>query len=173
MIRSTLFNIAFWTGFAGYLTILYPFALFFSQKQTAIIVYRRVTEWMLFCLKYIACINYEAKNINILKEQIKNGPVIIGCNHQSSWETLIFSIMLDEIAIVVKKELLSVPIAGLYFKRLDCIPIDRASPISSIKSILKYGKIAYEKKRSILIFPNGTRSSIDDHIEYKSGVFAL
>ncbi|MDR0744565.1 MAG: 1-acyl-sn-glycerol-3-phosphate acyltransferase [Holosporales bacterium] len=174
MIRSILFNISFWTAFGLYITIMYPFTLwFFSQKRTTIIVYRNIARLMLFCLKYISDIDCKISNIDILKFQLSKGPIIIGCNHQSVWETIIFATLFDELAIIIKKELLSVPIAGLYFRKLGCIPIDRSSPISSIKSIIKYGKIASEKGQSILIFPNGTRSTINENVEYKSGIFAL
>lgn len=173
MIRSIIFNIAFWPVFAGYITIAYPFALFFSQKQATVVVYRKIAKWMLFCLKHISGVGYEVRNIDVLREQLKKGVAIIGCNHQSAWETFAFAVIFDEVATVIKKELLRIPIAGTYFKKLGCIPIDRASPISAIRGLLKYGKIAREKKQSILIFPNGTRSSASEHVEFKSGIFAL
>jgi 1-acyl-sn-glycerol-3-phosphate acyltransferase len=98
---------------------------------------------------------------------------IIGCNHQSTWETFIFSILFDNLSIVVKKELFGIPIIGLYFRKLRCLPVDRSLPVSSIRSLLKYGKIANENNEIILIFPNGTRGASDGKFEYKSGVFAL
>jgi 1-acyl-sn-glycerol-3-phosphate acyltransferase len=114
-------------------------------------------------------IKYEIKNY----EKLPQGPFIIGCNHQSTWETFIFSVLFDELAIVIKKELLKTPIAGLYFRKLGCIPVDRTSPIVAIKTLLKYGKTANQNGKSILIFPNGTRASSNDDVEYKSGIFAL
>ena len=174
MIRAVLFNFVFWPFFGFYITLFYPITkFFFSQKQTFVIVYRKLARFMLFCLRYIEKIDCDIQNLDILKNQLIQGSVIIGCNHQSVWETMIFSTIFDELTIVIKKELLDVPVAGMYFKKLGCIPIDRSSPISAIKSLLKYGKIALQKKQSILIFPNGTRSSADEHVEFKSGIFAL
>lgn len=174
MIRAILFNLIFWPLFGLYITIFYPFTfLFFLQRQTFVIVYRKLAYLMLFCLKYIEKVESDIQNLDVLKETLKSGPVIIGCNHQSVWETLIFATIFDELTIVVKKELLNVPVAGLYFRKLGCIPVDRSSPISAIKSLLKFGKIAFKKQQSILIFPNGTRSSADEHVEFKSGIFAL
>jgi 1-acyl-sn-glycerol-3-phosphate acyltransferase len=128
---------------------------------------------MSFCLRRIVNIDFEIRNIERIKDTIGDSHFIIGCNHQSSWETLIFADIFDDLAVVVKKELLNIPIAGLYFRRMGCIPVDRKSPVSSIRSLLKYGKIANENNESILIFPNGTRSSVDEKAEYKSGVFSL
>lgn len=173
MIRSFLFNIIFWPAFGGLLTVMYPIIYFSSQKTSFKLVYRPGAKLLIFCLKYIAGIKCEFKNVEILKKTLEKSPVIIGCNHQSAWETFVFATLFETVSIVVKQELFSVPIAGLYFKKLECIPIDRSSPVKSIKSILKFGKIAFQKKQSILIFPNGTRQSPDEHTEYKSGVFAL
>ncbi|MDR0695786.1 MAG: 1-acyl-sn-glycerol-3-phosphate acyltransferase, partial [Holosporales bacterium] len=89
----------------------------------------------MFCLRVTTSIRYTIKNF----EKIPKGPVIIGCNHQSTWETFIFSLLFDELAIVIKQELLRKPIAGLYFKKLGCIPVNRASPILAIKTILEHG----------------------------------
>lgn len=172
-IRAILFNFIFWPIFCLHLTIMNPFAHFFSQKTTFRLVYRPVTKWLVFCLKYLASIKYKIENLDILKKTSDHTPIIIGCNHQSTWETLIFSLLFKEITVVAKRELFKLPIAGIFFKKLRCIPVDRSSPVSAIKSLLKHGKIAKENKQSILIFPNGTRSAEKDEIEYKSGVFAL
>jgi 1-acyl-sn-glycerol-3-phosphate acyltransferase len=148
---------------------MYPITYCSTSKRVWSTVYRPLTKYLLFCLKNIAKIKYEIKNY----DEVPQGIFIIGCNHQSTWETFIFSLLFDELAIVVKKELLKKPIAGLYFKRLECIPVDRASPVTAIKTLLKHGKSAVQKGKSILIFPNGTRASNNDNIEYKSGIFAL
>ena len=148
---------------------MYPITYFCSPKITLKLSYRPVTRWLLFCLKHLAKIDYTISGL----ENIPEGRFIIGCNHQSAWETFIFSILFDDLAIVIKKELLDKPIAGLYFKKLGCIPIDRSSPIKAIKTLLKSGSEAYKSGKSILIFPNGTRASADEHVEYKSGIFAL
>lgn len=169
MIRSILFNIIFYTFFILYITIMYPVTYFCSADMTLKLSYRPVTRWLLFCLKYLAKIDYKISGI----ENIPSGQFIIGCNHQSAWETFIFSILFDNLAIVIKKELLNKPIAGLYFKKLGCIPIDRSSPIKAIKTLMTSGFEAYKRGNSILIFPNGTRSSSRELVEYKSGIYAL
>ncbi|MBQ9334925.1 MAG: 1-acyl-sn-glycerol-3-phosphate acyltransferase [Alphaproteobacteria bacterium] len=169
MIRSILFNVIFYTIFILYIAIMYPITYFCSPKMTLKLSYRPVTKWLLVCLKYFAKIDYKITGL----DNVPAGQVIIGCNHQSAWETFIFSILFDNLSIVIKKELLDKPIAGLYFRRLGCIPIDRTSPIKAIKTLLKSGKSAYQAGNSILIFPNGTRASANEHTEYKSGIFAL
>jgi 1-acyl-sn-glycerol-3-phosphate acyltransferase len=173
LIRSVLFNLILWPALGIYLTLMYPFAYFLSKRFSFKFVYRMLTKILLFCLKHIVCIDYEIRNFEKVKEITKSTNVIIGCNHQSAWETFIFVLLFDTLSIVVKKELLRIPIAGLYFRKLECLPVDRSSPVSSIRSLLKYGKTANQNRENILIFPNGTRSSFDSVTEYKSGIFAL
>ena len=151
------------------MAILYPIVYFSSAETTLKLAYRPVTKWLFFCLKHFAKIDYKVLN----KDNAPEGQFIIGCNHQSAWETFVFSLLFDNLVPVVKKELLHKPIAGLYIKRLNCIPVDRESPVKAIKTLLKYSKVAYEAGKSILIFPNGTRSSDEEHTEYKSGIFAI
>ena len=169
-IRSLIFSILFWPLFILYITIMLPIAYFSSQQFVFVYIYRVCAKYLLFCLKYICNINYKIENQEYLQN---NTPIIIGCNHQSVWETFIFSLLFNELSIVIKKELLDLPIAGLYFRRLGCIPIDRSSPIVAIKTLVKSSEIAYKKKQSILIFPNGTRSIDDEHTEYKVGIYAI
>ncbi len=169
-IRSLLFFILFWPLFIIYITLMLPIAYFASQQFVFVYIYRICAKYLLFCLKYVCNINYKIDNNQYLKSDT---PIIIGCNHQSVWETFIFALLFNELSIVIKKELLDLPIAGMYFRRLGCIPIDRSSPITAIKTLVKSSEIAYKKKQSILIFPNGTRSIDDEHTEYKVGIYAI
>jgi 1-acyl-sn-glycerol-3-phosphate acyltransferase len=138
------------------------------------VVYKPGARWLTFCLKKIVKIDYEIRNLGYLNEMIQKTNVIIGCDHQSTWETFIFPLILENFVPVVKKELLDVPIAGLYIRKLECIIVDRSSPILAIRSLLKFGKRTIENGSNILIFPNGTRKSHTDlNTEYKSGIFAL
>ncbi len=173
MLRSALFSLCFWPLFALYLVILYPIVFFLNPRSTYKIAYKVVSNFLMWCLKIFAGIKYDIKNIEFLQKALEKGPVIIGCNHQSTWETFIFTKLFDELSIVIKKELLSVPVSGLYFKKLDCIAIDRSSPVKAIKDLLRQGRQSIDKGLSILIFPNGTRASVEDNVEYKGGIYAM
>jgi 1-acyl-sn-glycerol-3-phosphate acyltransferase len=131
--------------------------------------YIPVAKWTVFCLKYLAGIDHKVTGL----ENIPSGQYIVGCNHQSAWETIVFSIILQNFAPVVKQQLMHKPIAGTYIRKLDCIPVDRDSPVKAIKTLLKGATEAFEAGKSILIFPNGTRASADEHVEYKSGIYAI
>ena len=105
-----------------------------------------------------------------LNDALKNGPVILACKHQSAWETLIFSVLVDQFVIVLKKQLLMIPGYGNYLIKLNSIVIDRTNGIKSLKSLLQQGKDAIANNRSILIFPEGKRCNYGELTNLQSGI---
>ncbi len=104
----------------------------------------------------------------------KSKQVIYASKHQSVWETLILYWQLDSPIVVLKKELLSIPIVGQFMKRAGCIAVDRSSGIRALKKIQEEALLAKQTGRSILIFPQGTRVDPSDRTTpYQIGVFSL
>src|SRR5262249_58796776 len=56
------------------------------------------------------------------------GPAIYAVKHQSAWDTLIFPLLLDRPAYVLKQALVRVPFFGWYMLRLGMIPVDPQGP---------------------------------------------
>ena len=107
----------------------------------------------LFGLKYICDLSYKIEG-DIPKEN-----VIFASQHQSAFECLIYLAELDYPKFVLKRELVRVPFAGLYFILMNMIIIDRSSVKDAmIKLPIDVRKSIVEDKRSVLLFPEGTRS---------------
>jgi 1-acyl-sn-glycerol-3-phosphate acyltransferase len=94
-------------------------------------------------------------------------------NHQSTWETIAFLVLLRDVAIVTKHELLQVPIFSWFLRRSPMIIIDRESGSKAIRTMVEEGAAALAQGRSVLIFPEGTRSDPLARIEFKRGVELL
>ena len=106
--------------------------------------------------------------------KINTNQVIYAIQHQSIWETLVLAHFLPgPISIVMKQELISLPIIGLLFKKFGAIPLNRGKQIQSIRTLLSDAKKAVKKGDSILIYPQGTRVKPDDNKPYLPGIFAL
>ena len=104
----------------------------------------------------------------------KSKQVIYAVKHQSAWETLILYWQLDSPIVVLKKELLSIPILGQFMKRAGCIAVDRSAGMRALKKLKGEALLAKQKGRSILIFPQGTRVDPSDNATpYQIGVFSL
>lgn len=104
--------------------------------------------------KFILGLDYEIRGLENLPSE---GPYLIAAKHQSPYETLKLHILFDRPAIVLKQELLNIPLFGAYLKKADLIAIDRSTPQEAIESIQRGAKQAAEDKRPIVIFPQGTR----------------
>ena len=100
-------------------------------------------------------------------------PCLIISNHQSTWETLAFLVMAPDVAIIAKKELLSIPILGWYLRRSPMIIIDRASGTKSFSKMLEQSRQALSQGRSILIFPEGSRRGPTEPVKFKRGAGLL
>jgi 1-acyl-sn-glycerol-3-phosphate acyltransferase len=101
------------------------------------------------------------------------GPAIYACNHQSYWEALAFNLLVPDIAIVLKKSLLSVPLAGWFLRRCPMIAVDRERGAKSLREMLRQAQSIVAEGRSILIFPESTFQDTTGRVSFKSGAGAL
>ena len=107
------------------------------------------------------------------RENRPDRPCLVVANHQSTWETIAFLVLMRGVAIVTKQELLEVPIFGWFLRRSPMILIERESGSKAIRKMVEDGAAALAKGRSVLIFPEGTRSDPSAPVEFKRGVELL
>lgn len=107
------------------------------------------------------------------KQNIPTGPCLIVANHQSQWETIAFLILVPNVAIVAKQELLAVPVMGWFLRHSPMILIDRESGGSALRQMLAEARAALAHGRPVLIFPQGGRKSAASNVEFKRGVGLL
>ncbi len=94
-------------------------------------------------------------------------------NHQSLLDIVAFVGPANLWAtILAKAEVKRIPIINLWCYALNCIFIDRKSPHDAIKAILK-GVEHLKNGRSMLVFPEGTRSKSGRIGELKNGSLKL
>lgn len=116
-----------------------------------------LTGWNFLVMRWlrITCgISYTVRG----REFLPSGPVVLMSKHQSQWETFFLQVLHPPIATVLKKELLRVPFFGWGLALLEPIAIDRTHPKQAIKDILEQGVNRVQLGRSIMIFPEGTRT---------------
>lgn len=106
-------------------------------------------------------------------ENLPPGPAIIAIKHQSSWETVSVLRLFPDAAIVMKRELLFIPVVGLAMLKSGNIAIERGDGAAALRSLVRGAKDAMANNRSILIFPEGTRTPVGSNQPYPVGVAAL
>ena len=170
VLRSFLFNIQFYIGTSILVTICLPCLLFprpvviFVNKIWCLIMTKGMKWWLNTDIRVIG------------KIPTKNKVVIYAIKHQSAWETVFCTDLFSMPSIVLKKALIFLPVIGLYFLRSGAIPITRDQGINALKKMGRNAKRAVKEKRSMMIFPQGTRVSPGVSTKekpYLPGVFFL
>ncbi len=98
-------------------------------------------------------------------------PVVFIANHMSSLETLVLPVLLlrfTDIAFVVKRSLTTYPVFGHVMRAVEPIVVDRVNARDDLVTVLDEGTTWLERGRSIVIFPQATRSSGIDHTKFNS-----
>jgi 1-acyl-sn-glycerol-3-phosphate acyltransferase len=166
-LRSLAFN-AGWYAASAIIAIAGAPALLMPRR--VVVAWARV--WIvvvLWWLRVTCGLTHRLRGL----ENLPAGPVIIACKHQSSWETLSFTLLFDDIAIVLKRELLFIPIVGWAMARAGNIAVARGDGASALRGLVKQAKAAIAEGRSIVIFPEGTRVAPGDQRPYQVGTAAL
>ena len=165
MIRNILFKIFFFAGIISICILFLP-ALILPQKIT-LIGGKIMGHWAKFCLKIFLSVK-----INIIGKEniINNEKFFIACSHQSMFETFFLQTIFNSPIFILKKELLKIPIFGLYLKKIGSISIDRNK--TTKKNLGFFDKIldsVNNSDRPLLIFPQGTRVLPSDRPKFKKG----
>ena len=94
----------------------------------------------------------------------------IASAHQSMFETFIYNFLIPDCTFVIKKELLSIPLYGLYLKKLKYVAINRGK--ASRENSDSFGQVfdlVLKSNRTLIIFPQGTRVKFDERPPLKKG----
>jgi len=106
-------------------------------------------------------------------EKIPDRNVLFVSNHLSNLD---FAVLLAEInkpfGFVAKIELKKIPMVSSWMEKINCLFIDRKDMKQQLQIILEGIKLLKEGK-SLLIFPEGTRSRDGKMLEFKAGSFKL
>ena len=102
-------------------------------------------------------------------------PCIYVANHQSAFEVVTFGRIYPRNTVVVgKKELLYIPLFGLFFKAAGNIPVDRKRRVSAISDLKAVSEQVRKRQVSVWIFPEGTRNRSDQPLmPFKKGAFYM
>ncbi len=167
-IRSVLFNMCFY-GVVGLMCILFVPAVIFPRPVAMWIAVFHL-KVIYFLEKNILGLDYEVRGAQHLP---KEGSYLVAAKHQSTYETLKLHFIFDDPAIILKKELLYIPVWGWFLARTNPIAIDRKNGKKASKQIIDGAKRIMTQGRPIIIFPQGTRVRIDQDTKekpYKIGI---
>jgi 1-acyl-sn-glycerol-3-phosphate acyltransferase len=166
-LRSLCFNVGW---YAGTVTIALVGAPILLLPRRAVVAWAKF--WIRFCLWWLRITVGLTHRLSGL-ENLPAGPVIIASKHQSSWETLAYTLLFSDAAIVLKRELLFIPVVGWAMARAGNIAVERGDGAAALRGLVRQAKAVIAEGRSILIFPEGTRVAVGDERPYQVGTAAL
>ncbi len=104
---------------------------------------------------------------------IYNRAVVFTPNHQSFFDIPALSNAIDTpLAFIAKKDLLKLPVISTAMKEFNCLTLDRDNIKEAAKTAIEAIKLL-KKGQSLVIFPEGTRSTDCTLGEFKSGAFKI
>jgi len=114
------------------------------------------TYYFWYTLSKIAARFFFSYHVVHPERMIEEGPVILASNHQSYFDPPLVGISSRrDVYYLARKTLLSIPLLGHLLPRINVIPVDRdGNDMSALKTIIGLVK----NGRSVLLFPEGTRS---------------
>ncbi len=99
------------------------------------------------------------------------GPAVFIGNHMSTLETMVLPCIVQpvkEATFIVKKSLLTMPVFGHVMRSRDPVVVGRANPREDLKTVLEEGVKRLNAGRSVIVFPQSTRSVVFDPEEFNS-----
>ena len=167
MIRSLLFQIYMTIGTLIIGVAGLPVLFLDAEKKL-----RFCQGWCRTMLKGLKWINGIKVDIHGEKNIPADG-AIIAANHQSMWETMQLFAILPKPVMVLKQELLNIPLFGLWLRASGCIAIDRSAGAKAMRHLIEQAKIATAQGGQIIIFPEGTRSKPGTLAPLKPGIAGI
>ncbi|HYL32982.1 MAG TPA: lysophospholipid acyltransferase family protein [Stellaceae bacterium] len=167
LLRSVVFQLAFWSWTALMAFAGLPFLLGTRRGMLAF-----GTFWargVFALLRWIVGLGYEVRG----RQHLPAGPCIIAMKHQSAWDTLAATILFPDCAVVIKRELGWLPFYGWYVVKAGSITVDRGAASRALRRMVKRAERVVAAGRSIVIFPQGTRTAVGVKQPYLPGIAAL
>lgn len=167
MLRAAIFTTGFYIGSAAIL--LFGSPLLFGKRKWAMAGLAFHGAFVLWWMRLIIGTRYEVRG----KENLPENPILIASKHQSAWETFAFPHILRDPALVMKEELMAIPLYGWFSRKFGMIPIRRERAAVALKEMIREALIRKDQRREIIIFPEGTRKQPGAAPDYKPGVIKL
>lgn len=165
--RSYMFTLllAMTTGVIGILGL--PLALF--GRRSSRLVSRAWASSVLFFARTVCGVRWRVEGA----ENIPQGGAIVAGNHQSMFETVMVYALLPRPAVVFKRELLRIPVYGLWGVASGGLPIDRDGGAQSLRALQRLSAERVKDGDAIVVFPEGTRRPVGDPGPLQPGIAGI
>ena len=162
----------------GFLLIFIPLTFFFALSailctffdRSGVLYHRHARGWSRVGLR-LAGIKIEVHGA----EKVPVGsPVIFMSNHHGNFDILaLFLAIPQRFSWIAKEELFKIPVFGHSMARAGYIPLNRGGDGRRALKSVEAAAAAIRGGRSVVIFPEGTRTADGELLPFKKGGFLL
>ena len=165
MLKNFIFKFFFYSGLVTICLLFLPSLIL--PSKFASFGGRLSGHWAELCLKI-----FLSTKVTVIGREniIQNEKFFIACTHQSMFETFYLQKIFKAPFFVLKKELINIPIFGIYLKKIGCISISRGKVDRENLDFLNKINVSFLKSnRPLVIFPQGTRHGTEERPSFKKG----
>lgn len=131
----------------------------------------RVAMWIANAGVRAAGIRIEIEGVEHVPQ---DRPCIFMCNHVSNLDPpVVLPLLPGRCSVLLKKELMRIPILGTAMRMGKFIPVERGSRRDAAQASVAAAADALHSGLNILVFPEGTRSKDGRLADFKKGPFFL
>lgn len=165
ILRSALFN-AFFFSATFVLTLVGTVIWLVAPRRVADLAatWARVLLWG---ARVICGIRWQVTGA------LPSGAALIAAHHESAFDALVWLILLPRPIVVMKQELLGVPLFGALTRAAGMIAVDRQGGAKAMRALIREATKAVAGDSQIIIFPEGTRAPPGILLPLQPGVAAL
>ncbi len=167
MIRALLYTLAFYLVSALFLVL--GSWLLLAPRSWAMAGLSAHGSTCVWLLEKIAGTRLEVRGL----ENLGPGAVLVASKHQSAWDTFALVPLLHDPAIIMKRELMWIPLYGWFSAKFGMMFARREAGPSALRRMGSDAMRRVMAGRQILIFPEGTRRVPGAAPAYKPGALFL
>lgn len=105
--------------------------------------------------------------------EVPHGQFLYAAKHQAMYETIELQLILDAPAMVLKRELMRIPVWGWATTRYGSIVVDRDASARALRQMMRDAAAARASGRSVIVYPEGTRVPPGERPPLRSGFAGL
>ena len=129
------------------------------------------------CKAYCVWVLWTARWMIGLKHEVRGTPpkgeMLIAAKHQSFLDIIMIFYASPAAKFIMKREILWMPVIGVYAYRIGCVPVNRGKRGAAIKKMLDDAKQGLTAAGQLVIYSQGTRVKPGEKRPYKIGTYAL
>ena len=168
LIRSLIYTLLFYL-WSGFLAIVGLPLVWLAPRRWVMGLMKFWSGTIVWLLAAICGVRLEIRG----RQHLPRGAALIAAKHQCMLDTMAPLPAFDDPSIVMKRELMNIPVYGWYARKTQMIVVDRDANAKALRRLLADARAQVADKRQIVIFPEGHRMAPGAAPDYKPGVAAI